>query len=720
MASAAANIPLIDLIRPSEADGPVISVILSTYSLSLDQPNFFEQDFLPTLFGLGGVRDRGYANPLALERKLAGIYCGLICDVTAVSQGTRPSLRIEVLPVGQRVHHAKVILIQRKRLIRLIVSSANLTHEGFRRQREIVFALDCSPDSSVSASVVTSAITEWKSVLGNVATPSLLAALDGISQQAEDWGKSSRTKAQTRIAVRFGGGPKPLWQSLVDEWPEDEPVLRWLICSPFWPSATGGQTPFEMIADGLIARGARLTGASIDIIASSDSPGERGHARFPFELLTQLRRVQFPVQTGRILPARLDALPTETPEGKAEDQRPLHGKWVLLQGPRSIVVLLGSANFTRKGLGVVSPEQANLESCVLLRCAAHDLNPDDWIPPISTEGIVDWGKCGAGELGMPAQEDLDSIPWPSFISRIEISLSWQQGPSPTGELIVVLDGSIWPSFSLMLPGEISSEKSSILLRHDADRMLPHSKLRITLDGFMVTTLLARRMVVVQWGDPASVAAFPINITEDSKSGLPSILGARPDEQQLLAYFHGRISEDDLLDVLCRQATQSSASSPLPVEDPTRYRELQSYIVREFVESLFGMKELLNSASGTVRSFDHALTGEFSPISLAEQILHAFMVGRRSPVATAFQLTELIALVSNLKITREDLTAKERIGFEEVQAKGVDRLFALVGEAARHDAFMTISSDNEYREYLVAVLSPTLAERWLRIAASSTK
>jgi len=129
---------------------------------------------------------------------------------------------------------------------------------------------------------------------------------------------------------------------------------------------------------------------------------------------------------------------------------------------------------------------------------------------------------------------------------------------------------------------------------------------------------------------------------------------------------------------------------------------------------------LSSASGTVRSFDHALTGEFSPISLAEQILHAFLVGRRSPVATAFQLTELIALVSSLTITREDLTAKEQIGFEQVQAKCVDRLFALVGEAARRDSFMTISRDNEYREYLLAVLSPTLAERWLRTAASSTK
>ena len=62
---------LLDAVRPAEADGPLRSAVHSTYGLSLDQPNFFEHDFLPTLLSLGGVRDRGYVAPVARERKLA-------------------------------------------------------------------------------------------------------------------------------------------------------------------------------------------------------------------------------------------------------------------------------------------------------------------------------------------------------------------------------------------------------------------------------------------------------------------------------------------------------------------------------------------------------------------------------------------------------------------------------------------------------------------------
>lgn len=39
-----AALPLIDTVRPREADGPLVSAVFSTYGLSLDQPNFFEHD----------------------------------------------------------------------------------------------------------------------------------------------------------------------------------------------------------------------------------------------------------------------------------------------------------------------------------------------------------------------------------------------------------------------------------------------------------------------------------------------------------------------------------------------------------------------------------------------------------------------------------------------------------------------------------------------------
>ena len=118
---------LIDWVRPSEADGPLVGALLATYGLSLDQPDFFSQDFLPTLLGLGGVRDRGYASPVTLDRVLSTLDVSLVCDAHAVAAGCRPTLRVDVLPIGHRLHHAKIILLHRKNRIRLIIGSANLT-----------------------------------------------------------------------------------------------------------------------------------------------------------------------------------------------------------------------------------------------------------------------------------------------------------------------------------------------------------------------------------------------------------------------------------------------------------------------------------------------------------------------------------------------------------------------------------------------------------------
>ena len=129
--------PLMDFVRPLDSEGVLQSVLLSTYGLSLSDPPFFEQDFLPTLLGLGGVRERGYSSPANVERRLGQIYCGLACDAHALAQGGRPSLRVDVIPVGSQIHHAKVVLIHRERLVRLVIASANLTHEGFRRNREL-------------------------------------------------------------------------------------------------------------------------------------------------------------------------------------------------------------------------------------------------------------------------------------------------------------------------------------------------------------------------------------------------------------------------------------------------------------------------------------------------------------------------------------------------------------------------------------------------------
>ena len=136
-----------------------------------------------------------------------------------------------------------------------------------------------------------------------------------------------------------------------------------------------------------------------------------------------------------------------------------------------------------------------------------------------------------------------------------------------------------------------------------------------------------------WGEPTN-PAYPINVLDTAKAGLPSVLGARPDEQQLLAYFHGQIGEDDLL-ALLEQRAQHLAKGVEAGTNEGPSADLQNYLIREFVESLYGLEETLKTALYSPRALETAFLGEFSPAALAERVLTSLRAGRRSGTAAAF-------------------------------------------------------------------------------------
>ncbi len=706
--------PLIDAVRPSDADGPLVSMVCSTYGLSLDQPNFFEQDFLPTVLGLGGLRDRGYAVPVALERKLNEVYSALVADSHALAEGGRPSLQIDVLPVGHRTNHAKVILLHRKRMIRLIIASANLTHEGYRRQREIAAILDFKEGGPLPVEVLRRALQDWAVVLGDLSTEPLRKALDAAVRQAKGWTLPEILPADRKVAVVFGGGAKPLWQNIVEAWPQGEPLLDWCICSPFWPDATGGETPFEVIARGLAGRGARLEDAQLHIITCADAPGGTGRPKFPFRLARRLYDSGFPIRRGYVAAARLDAVREEVPEGMAEDQRDLHAKWVLLRGPTTAVILMGSANFTRKGLGVLArPEAANIEACVLLTLPAEAADPQAWMPPLAEEGIVDLADFQENQFKEPMLEEDSDFPWPPFIARIEVEVRWQDGPDPVGAVRVVLHPGPHVAFSISIAPDPGEPPPVPLLSVIARTGPEGSPIVTPIDAQTVRRVLTSRAVQVSWGEPAVGARFPVNIDENSKSGLPSVLGARPDEQQLLAYFHGRISEENLMELLEQRAAQALTEKlPQTPQEADRLRQLQSYLLRDFVESLFGLADTLRQSIRSPRAFEQALVGDFSPVSLAEQVVQAFRAGRRSPTAAAFQFVELIRVVAELQLDGEGpLSQGEREALDEVRARGITRLLALAKGALEREGFRRACGDRDFSRYVTASLPPGLAKQW---------
>ncbi len=195
-----------------------------------------------------------------------------------------------------------------------------------------------------------------------------------------------------------------------------------------------------------------------------------------------------------------------------------------------------------------------------------------------------------------------------------------------------------------------------------------------------------------------------------------MLGARPDEQQLLAYFHGRISEEDLIELLEQRAAQAltGALAPTP-QEAERLRQLQSYLLRDFVESLFGLAETLRQSMRSPRAFEQALVGDFSPVSLAEQVIQAFRAGRRSPTAAAFQFVELIQVVAGLQLeTDEVLLPEEREALNEVRSGGLTRLLALAGSASEREDFRQACSDRDFSRYVEASLPLPLARQWASI------
>jgi hypothetical protein len=553
--------------------------------------------------------------------------------------------------------------------------------------------------------------------LGELSTQALRKAFVAAIRQAEGWTLPVTLPTGRRVAVVFGGGPRPLRQALVEAWPEGEPLLDWCICSPFWPEASDGETPFEVIARGLAGRGARFEDARLRIITCADSPGEKGRPKFPFRLARRLYEGGFPIRRGQVAAARLEALREEIPEDMAEGQRDLHAKWVLLRGPSTAVILIGSANFTRKGLGVLArPEAANIEACVLLTLPAAAVDPQAWMPPLAEEGIVDLAACQESQFQEPTPEEDGGSPWPGFIARIEVEVRWQDGADPVGAVRVVPRPGPHQAFTVSVAPEPGESHSMPLLSVSESAGQEGNPIRASVDAQALRRVLTSRVVQVSWGEPADSVRFPVNIDEQCRADLPSVLGARPDEQQLLAYFHGRISEEDLIELLERRAAEALTGGQTPTPQGAEHlRQLQSYILRDFVESLFGLVDTLRQSIRSPRAFEQALVSDFSPVSLAEQVLQAFRGGRRSPTAAAFQFVELIRVVAGLQLEGEEpLSQGEREALDEVRARGLARLLALAGSAGEREDFRRACKDSDFSRYVAASLPLPLANQWASV------
>src|SRR5262249_2975077 len=185
----------------------------------------------------------------------------------------------------------------------------------------------------------------------------------------------------------------------------------------------------------------------------------------------------------------------------------------------------------------------------------------------------------------------------------------------------------------------------------------------------------------------------------------------PDEKQLRAYSHGGSGEDDLLALREERARRAEGDGTQTNEGPPA--DLQNYLIREFVESLYGLEDTLKNASYSPRALETTLLGEFSPTALAERVITALRAGRRSATAAAFQFAELLRVVVELALGANDTDQEAR---EEVRRRAIDRLLGFVGQAALTSSFADGIRDPHFVAYVRASLPRESAARFLGAAA----
>jgi hypothetical protein len=325
--------------------------------------------------------------------------------------------------------------------------------------------------------------------------------------------------------------------------------------------------------------------------------------------------------------------------------RALHAKVVVMEGARNGLAYIGSANFTAHGWGFLDKQTAaNVEAgLILLRSAAtlESLIPDLVGQPV----LLTNGNLHA--LRAPEHGPGDD-PWPEFIRQVLLSPAARDENEL--ELLIDVEPEGAPlSWSAKLPnkGEIQGET---FVRVESTMEAPRTFFRLPLSPQTLTRLLTEQEILICWSECPSGRPVPLNVESSARVRLPIAPGnQRIEESHLLSYYQGRISWEELFpDPDPPPDPPDNLPIPAVAAAGVDKSRIQSYQIRDFVEALTGLSQDLKAAMQSEPSMRLALLGPVSPFALAQTVMDAVKLGRRTPTAAAFQLVEILACLKSAR------------------------------------------------------------------------
>ncbi|GBD96893.1 MAG TPA: hypothetical protein ENG83_05755 [Nitrospirae bacterium] len=355
---------LLDAWTPPINAGEPVGCVATTFSFS---PVFFEEECLSRFLSLD--TDPQEDDPLYLierEEKLSGLSCAGVLVDQHKCKGLR-SLRWDLLSarVPDSILHAKISLLYWSNLIRLLIASANLTDDSYRRNQEIFGVIDVKEGVKAPLTALKSVIEFLRETASYTVTgtdkksPALNRwknFLNTVSTVYDSWITTEPSRSKKYIwtdVVLTGPGRPNAFEQLKDRWSRYSPPTEAHIVSPFFDPPGAENKPAKKIWTILKQRGK----ANVTYYVKAEK-----------DIADDVLNLHAPESLKKAAPSGRGLVKTdfewikETFDEKEEKYsvRPLHMKAIWLDNENWISYMIGSSNFTSPGLGISN--NPNLEA----------------------------------------------------------------------------------------------------------------------------------------------------------------------------------------------------------------------------------------------------------------------------------------------------------------------------------------------------------------------
>jgi len=633
---------LLDAWVAPEAAGDPIGVITTTFTFNAA---FFEEACLSRFLNLMSDPDEdGPVYLIEREEKLAGIRGATVLVDAHHCRGSR-SLRWDLLPVlmdNGGILHAKVSLLHWAHLVRVIVGSANMTEEAYRRNREIFGVLDFLPGTEAPVPAGIAVMDLLQSLLEQTihqkgkSAPAQERALAVLAQARNfvqsidvDTSRTHRKRSLHLAPVFTGPNRDDAFSQVTTLWPGGLPPYRAYVTSPFFDEANKRNRPAEALWQILRQRGeAEVT---YNVLAD-EIEGDAGifvHA--PQSLIDATPAQRRSVSTYFVRLPQEDS----SPEGNRH-YRPLHLKSLWLENEGWAAYLIGSSNFTSAGLGL--SKSSNIEANLLYMAPLEEKFP--FYRQLMSAYLE-------GE-DIDLQQPLRWQPLPD--EELEEMALIECLPSGFGQALYDRDESGQGYLHLEITGKLPADwtlykpQTGIVILEEAAWHQKGKPAKIRLPW---SEAAPPSGLEISWPDAVARAWWPVNALSATALPPPRSLEDLPLELLIQILTSSRPLHEVLRQWLRRKSQRTHTGNDAELLDPHQRVDVSTFLLhrtRRFSWALSALKARLERPVGTPEVLHWRLWG---PVGV-KAVSHDITKEARTTDERVFLISELILELANLK------------------------------------------------------------------------